>query len=79
MDKQGVGGLSRYLVLRFKGVKEIDDLKFLLQLFIREVNLSSEVWLEQEQISKYTNSGGYNIIAHILKDSVARFGFLDGV
>lgn len=79
MDKQGVGGLSRYLVLRFKGVKEIDDLKFLLQLFIREVNLSSEVWLEQEQISKYTNAGGYNIIAHILKDSVARFGFLDGV
>lgn len=79
MDKQGVGGLSRYLVLRFKGVKEIDDLKFLLQLFIREVNLSSEVWLEQEQISKYTNAGGYNIIAHILKDNVARFGFLDGV
>lgn len=79
MDKQGVGGLSRYLVLRFKGVKEIDDLKFLLQLFIREVNLSSEVWLEQEQISKYTNAGGYNIIAHILKDSVTRFGFLDGI
>lgn len=54
-------------------------LNFLLQLFIREVNLSSEVWLEQEQISKYTNAGGYNIIAHILKDSVTRFGFLDGI
>jgi hypothetical protein len=79
MDKQGVGGLSRYLVLRFKGVKEIDDLKFLLQLFIREVNLSSEVWLEQEQISKYTNAGGYNIIAHMLNDSVSRFGYLDGI
>lgn len=75
MDKQGVGGLSRYLLLRFKGVNEIDDLKFLLQLFIKEVKLDSEVWLEQGDLSKYTNSGGYNIIAHILKDSVTRFGF----
>ena len=43
------------------------------------MKLDSEVWLEQGDLSKYTNSGGYNIIAHILKDSVTRFGFLDGI
>ena len=74
MDKQGIGGLSRYLVLRFKGVNEIDDFKFLLQLFIKEVNLDSEVWLEQGELSKYKNLGGYNIIAHILKSNVTRLG-----
>lgn len=74
MDKQGVGGISRYLVLRFKGVNEIDDFKFLLQLFIKEVNLDSEVWLEQGELSKYKNLGGYNIIAHILNGNVTRFG-----
>lgn len=74
MDKQGVGGISRYLVLRFKGVNEIDDFKFLLQLFIKEVNLDSEVWLEQGELSKYNNIGGYNIIAHILNGNVTRFG-----
>lgn len=74
MDKQGVGGLSRYLVLRFKGVNEIDDFKFLLQLFIKEVNLDSEVWLEQGELSKYKNLGGYSIIAHILNGNVTRLG-----
>ena len=74
MDKQGIGGLSRYLVLRFKGVNEIDDFKFLLQLFIKEVNLDSEVWLEQGELSKYKNLGGYNIIAHILNGNVTRLG-----
>ena len=74
MDKQGVGGISRYLVLRFKGVNEIDDFKFLLQLFIKEVNLDSEVWLEQGELSKYKNLGGYNIIAHILNGNVTRLG-----
>lgn len=74
MDKQGIGGLSRYLVLRFKGVNEIDDFKFLLQLFIKEVNLDSEVWLEQGELSKYKNLGGYNIIAHILNSNVTRLG-----
>lgn len=74
MDKQGIGGLSRYLVLRFKGVDEIDDFKFLLQLFIKEVNLDSEVWLEQGELSKYKNLGGYNIIAHILNGNVTRLG-----
>ena len=74
MDKQGVGGISRYLVLRFKGVNEIDDFKFLLQLFIKEVNLDSEVWLEQGELSKYKNLGGYNIIAHILNSNVTRLG-----
>lgn len=74
MDKQGVGGISRYLVLRFKGVNEIDDFKFLLKLFIKEVNLDSEVWLEQGELSKYKNLGGYNIIAHILNGNVTRFG-----
>lgn len=74
MDKQGIGGLSRYLVLRFKGVNEIDDFKFLLQLFIKEVNLNSEVWLEQGELSKYKNLGGYNIIAHILNGNVTRLG-----
>lgn len=74
MDKQGIGGLSRYLLLRFKGVNEIDDFKFLLQLFIKEVNLDSEVWLEQGELSKYKNLGGYNIIAHILNGSVTCFG-----
>lgn len=74
MDKQGIGGLSRYLVLRFKGVNEIDDFKFLLQLFIKEVNLDSEVWLEQGELSKYKNLGGYSIIAHILNGNVTRLG-----
>lgn len=74
MDKQGIGGLGRYLVLRFKGVNEIDDFKFLMQLFIKEVNLDSEVWLEQGEFSKYNNLGGYKIIAHILKGNVTRFG-----
>ena len=74
MDKQGIAGLSRYLVLRFKGVNEIDDFKFLLQLFIKEVNLNSEVWLEQGELSKYKNLGGYNIIAHILNGNVTRLG-----
>ena len=74
MDKQGVGGISRYLVLRFKGVNEIDDFKFLLQLFIKEVNLDSEVWLEQGELSKYKNLCGYKIIAHILNSNVTRFG-----
>ena len=74
MDKQGIGGLSRYLVLRFKGVDEIDDFKFLLQLFIKEVSLDSEVWLEQGELSKYKNLGGYNIIAHILNGNVTRLG-----
>lgn len=74
MDKQGIGGLSRYLMLRFKGVNEIDDFKFLLQLFIKEVNLDSEIWSEQGEFSKYNNLGGYNIIAHILNDNVTRFG-----
>ena len=74
MDKQGIGGLSRYLVLRFKGVNEIDDFKFLLQLFIKEVNLDSEVWLEQGELSKYKTLGGYNIIAHILNGNVTRLG-----
>lgn len=74
MDKQGIGGLSRYLVLRFKGVNEIDDFKFLLQLFIKEVNLDSEVWLEQGELSKYKNLCGYKIIAHILNSNVTRFG-----
>lgn len=74
MDKQGVGGISRYLVLRFKGVNEIDDFKFLLQLFIKEVNLDSEVWLEQGELSKYKTLGGYNIIAHILNGNVTRLG-----
>lgn len=74
MDKQGVGGISRYLVLRFKGVNEIDDFKFLLQLFIKEVNLDSEVWLEQGELSRYKNLGGYKIIAHILNSNVTRLG-----
>lgn len=74
MDKQGIGGLSRYLVLRFKGVNEIDDFKFLLQLFIKEVNLDSEVWLEQGELSKYKTLCGYNIIAHILNGNVTRLG-----
>lgn len=74
MDKQGIGGLSRYLVLRFKGVDEIDDFKFLLQLFIKEVNLDSEVWLEQGELSKYKTLVGYNIIAHILNGNVTRLG-----
>ena len=74
MDKQGIGGLSRYLVLRFKGVNEIDDFKFLLHLFIKEVNLDSEIWSEQGELSKYKNLGGYNIIAHILNSNVTRFG-----
>lgn len=74
MDKQGVGGISRYLVLRFKHVDKIDDFKFLLQLFIKEVDLDSEVWLEQGELSKYKNLGGYNIIAHILNGNVTRFG-----
>ena len=72
MDKQGIGGLSRYLVLRFKGVNESDDFKFLLQLFIKEVNLDSDVWLEQGELSKYKTLGGYNIIAHILNGNVTR-------
>lgn len=74
MDKKGVGGISRYLVLRFKGVNEIDDFKFLLQLFIKEVNLDSEVWLEQGELSRYKNLGGYKIIAHILNSNVTRLG-----
>lgn len=74
MDKQGVGGISRYLVLRFKGVNEIDDFKFLLQLFIKEVNLDSEVWLEQGELSRYKNLVGYKIIAHILNSNVTRLG-----
>ena len=74
IDKQGIAGLSRYLVLRFKGVNEIDDFKFLLQLFIKEVNLDSEVWLEQGELSKYKILGGYNIIAHILNGNVTRLG-----
>ena len=74
MDKQGVGGISRYLVLRFKGVDKIDDFKFLLQLFIKEVNLDSEVWLEQGKLSNYKNLAGYKITAHILNNNVTRLG-----
>lgn len=79
MDKQGVGGISRYLLVRFKDVEEGDDLKFLIQLFIRELNVSSKIWLESGQVSGYKNAGGYNIIANMLNDSVSRFGFLDGI
>lgn len=70
MDLPGVGGLCKYLLKRFTEVDVVDNVRDLIYLFIRELNVGSDVWLEHGRLSGYKGTGGYNLIAHILKDSV---------
>lgn len=69
----GVSSLNKYIIMQLKSLEtkkySLDELNNLFCKWIRNLNISENLWYKGNDFSHYSSEAGFNVIAKILLDS----------
>lgn len=69
----GVSSLNKYIIMQLKSLEEkkysLDELDNLFCKWIKNLNISENLWYKGDDFSHYSSEAGFNVVAKILLDS----------